>query len=224
MYGSILQGKNNVGGIIGATQKELYIGQNSIYSSNYVQVDLVSEDNNTVSLGIGNMPNQNKYLQDAYYYKYSTINGENPNEQNEIFISLDSYLTGEELKKQETYMSKLKWNTTDWNYSVLQTNKYPLINNTHLSGQIGIDLPIDEEHIVGNSLETQKIENIQKLEGIFEYDNKTIKTYNTCSVITSLDGTQVTRDAKLYVKDNNLYAIPIVLASTSDNEKNMKQY
>ena len=218
VYGSILQGKNNVGGIIGATQKELYIGQNSIYSSNYVQVDLVSEDNNTVSLGIGNMPNQNQYLQNAYYYKYSTINGENPNEQNEIFISLDNYLTGEELKKQETYTSKLKWNTSDWNYNVLQTNKYPYINNTDLYDQEGIDLPIDEEHIVGNSIETQNIENTQNLEQIFEYDNKTIETYSTYSVITAEDGSQVTRNTKLYVKDNNLYAVLAVLATTFENE------
>ena len=65
VYDSRLQGKSNVGGIIGKVNKELYIGQNSKTYSNYVQADLITEDINTVSLGIGSMQNQNQYLQDA---------------------------------------------------------------------------------------------------------------------------------------------------------------
>ena len=65
-----------------------------------------------------------------FYYKYSTINGENPNEQNEVFINKEQYLVEDELKQQETYTSKLKWATNEWDYDILVTNKYPTIKNT----------------------------------------------------------------------------------------------
>ena len=213
---SKIEAESQVGGIIGVMDKEL--SSTEQHANNFVEADLICENKNTVSLGIGSMPNQDQYLQDTYYYKYSTINGENPNEQNEIFISSDKYLTGEELKQEETYTTKLKWSSSDWNFESLSNNKYPYINNTDLYEQEGIDLPIDEEHIVGNSLETQNIENTQNLEQIFEYDNKTIQTYSTYSAITAEDGSQVTRNTKLYVKDNNLYAVPTVLVSTSEDE------
>ena len=213
---STLKAKSQVGGIIGVLDKEL--SSTEQHANNFVEANLICEDENTVSLGIGCMPNQNQYLEDTYYYKYSTINGENPNEQNEIFISSDKYLTGEELKQEETYTTKLKWSSSDWNFESLSNNKYPYINNTDLYEQEGINLPIDEEHIVESSLETQNIEEKQKVEQTFEYDNKTIETYSASSVITAEDGSQVTRNAKLYVKDNNLYAIPIVLATTFEDE------
>ena len=160
-------------------------------------------------------------MKDTYYYKYSTINGENPNEQNEMFILQDKYLVEEELKQQTTYTSKLKWNTSYWNFTVLANNKYPILKNNNLPNQEGIDIPVDSEHIVGNienSVEMQSTGIQEQLEQTFEYSNKKIETYNTYSVITSSDESKVTRDIKLYVKDNNLYAIPIVLASTSENE------
>ena len=69
------------------------------------------------------MQNQNQYLQDAYYYKYSTINGVNPTSQNEVFIQQEDYLTEDELKEQTTYTSKLKWTSGNWNFTVLQNNK-----------------------------------------------------------------------------------------------------
>ena len=213
---SKIEAESQVGGIIGVIDKELTSIEQ--HYNNFVEADLITENQEAISLGIGNMKNQNQYLQDTYYYKYSTINGENPNEQNEIFISSDKYLTGEELKQEETYTTKLKWSSSNWNFESLSNNKYPYINNTDLYEQEGIDLPIDEEHIVGNSLETQNIENTQNVEETFEYDNKTIETYSTYSVITAEDGSQVTRNAKLYVKDNSLYAVPTVLVSTSEDE------
>ena len=105
VYNAKLHGESAVGGIIGKTYKELYTGQNSNLSSNYVQAELESVDDNTVSLGIGDRQDQNQYLIDTYYYKYSTINGENPNELNNAFISEDQYLIEEELKQKTTYTS-----------------------------------------------------------------------------------------------------------------------
>ena len=212
-------GKQNVGGQVGKIESDIYIGNNDIYFyySNYVQADLHSNDNLTISLGIGNRPEQNKRLKDMYYYKFSTINEQNHNEQNEIFISKESYLVEEDLKKQSTYISKLKWNTSVWNYTKLEERKYPTIKYSNFKEeQEGIDLPIDSEHIIGDtesSQEIQGLENQEQLEQTFKYNNKTIETYSTYSVITAEDGSKATRNTKLYVKDNNLYAVPSILYS-----------
>ena len=212
VYDSRLQGKSNVGGIIGKVNKELYVGQNGRTYSNYVQADLISEDINTVSLGIGSMPNQNQYLQDAYYYKYSTINGVNPTAQNEVFIPQENYLTEEELKEQTTYTSKLKWTSANWNLDVLQNNKYPTINVGNLPDQEGIDIPKDLEHNLAETTGTQtsnntEDENLQIPEQTFEYAGKQIITYSNYSIIEDAEGNSVKRDTKLYLKDGNLFAL-----------------
>ena len=212
-----INGNNNVGGLIGEIQKELYMPE-SFYYGNYVETNIKGKG--ALSLGIGNMPNQNQYLKDTYYYKYSTINGENPNEQNEIFIPLENYLVEEDLKKQATYASKLKWGST-WNYTILKDNKYPILASSDLTEQEGIDIPIDSEHMVEspeNIEEVQSELDNEQPEESFEYESKNIQTYSTYSVITAKDGSQVARNSKLYVKDNNLYAIPVVLASMSEGE------
>ena len=155
-------------------------------------------------------------MKHTYYYKYSSINGENPNVKNEVFIPQDKYLVEAELKQQSTYTSKLGWNTTQWDFTRLVNSKYPTIKDNNLSNQEGVDLPIDSEHIIGNKVESNSLETEilkEELEGTFEYDNKEIKTYNTYSIITATDGSKATRNVKLYVKDNNLYAIPSILSS-----------
>ena len=55
-------------------------------------------------------------------------------------------------------------------------------------------------------------------EQTFEYDNKTIQTYSTYSVITDSGENKVVRNAKLYVKDNNLYAIPSVVTTNEESK------
>ena len=216
---STINADTNVGGLIGNLYKELYSVED--YYSNYAQVDLVSNNIATTSLGIGGMQNQNVKLKNSYYYKYSSINGENPNEENEVFISVENYLDENDLKQQTTYTSKLNWSANDWNYTMLKNNKYPTINDSNLSGQTGIDLPKDSEHIIGsaeNSAEMKSIEAQETLEQTFEYSDKTIETYSTYSVITSSDGSKATRNAKLYVKDNTLYAIPSLISANEDSE------
>ena len=212
---SNITGNQNIGGLIGNSYKELL--DNNYYYKNYVQADLISDDNLTVSLGIGGRKVDNQKFVNTYFYKYSTINGENPNEQNELFITQDKYLIGEELRNQTTYTSKLKW-ASYWNFSVLADDKYPTIKDNNFSNQEGIYLPIDADHIVNrNNIQTESISedltDSEQVEQTFEYDNKRIQTYSTYSMIGSSDGSQVTRSAKLYVKDNNLYAIPSVLNS-----------
>ena len=222
---SDITGNKNVGGIIGNIDSDLYM-PDTFYYSNYIEADLISTDLNSISLGIGGRQNQNQYLKDTYYYKYCTINGKNPNEQNELFITQDKYLAEEVLKNQMTYTSKIKWSASEWDFSSLANNKYPTIKSSALPNQEGIDLPKDSEHIVGtiegttnfeDSIDTQSIiENKEQPEQTFEYNNKTIQTYSTYSLITSEDGTKATRNAKLYVKNSTLYAIPTVL-SNDDN-------
>ena len=213
--GGMISGQNNIGGIIGDTSEILYTDVDCYYR-NFVEAKLESNEQTTISLGVGGMSNQNQFMKHTYYYKYSSINGENPNVKNEVFIPQDKYLVEAELKQQSTYTSKLGWYTTQWDFTRLVNSKYPTIKDNNLSNQEGIDLPKDSEHIIGNKVESNSLETEilkEELEGTFEYDNKEIKTYNTYSIITATDGSKATRNVKLYVKDNNLYAIPSILSS-----------
>jgi len=208
-----VESKTNVGGLIGNIQKELYMPEKYFYS-NYVDTNLVSEEISSISLGIGNMPNQNQYLNDTYFYKYSKINGENPDRKNSMFIPESAYLEEEDLKRKETYTGKMKW-TGNWDYNVLKEGKYPA-----LESRFCINLPKDEENVVTGELTTNK-ENfsekyvetkIEEPQYTFNYNGKIIKTYETYSEIISEDNSRVVRqDIRLYVKDGKLYALPVSL-------------
>ena len=223
---SKITGNSNVGGLIGDLYNNLYKPE-QFYYSNYADVNIISDNLSNTSISIGGKQSQNQFLKDTYYYKYSSINEENLNRENEIFISSDKYLVEEDLKKQTTYTSKLKWSTSNWKFNILQNNKYPILNSTSIIAQEGIDIPKDAEHIIGkskvtenyeNNIDIQSIENKGQPEQSFEYANKQISTYSTYSVVTSADENKVTRNAKLYTKDNKLYAVPIVLGTTADGE------
>ena len=218
---STIKGQSNVGGIIGEIVADLYEPE-IYYYGNYVEADLESEDDTTVSLGIGNREDQNQYFANTYYYKYSTINGESPNAQNEVFIPQTRYLVETDLKQQDTYTTKLKYSTAYWDFNLLIDGKYPTLKAVKVVEQEGIDIPKDSEHIIeseDSSVDAQSIETQEIPEQIFEYNNKTIQTYSTYSVITSLDRIKATRNAKLYVKDNKLYAIPSVLSDSANSDE-----
>ena len=211
-----ITGNRNVGGFIGNLTSNLYKPVNYTFG-NYVQTKITSNDENNTSIGIGNRAQQNIYLANCYFYKYSNINGTNPNEENEIFIEQDYYLKEEDLKNANTYTGKLRWETAMWNINTINNNKYPILAN--LTKQEGIDIPKDSENIIENTkIVNEKVQTAKVKEQTFKYLNKKIETYSTYSVIISDDESKVTRNAKLYVKDNNLYAIPVMLASTSANE------
>ena len=126
--GGTVTGKENIGGIIGEIAKEIYDEDGKKrYYSNYIEAELISEDKETVSLGIGNMEEENAKFIDNYYYKYSKINEEYPSEENESYILNENYLVEEELKKKETYINKLKWANAGYDYEILSQNKYPVL-------------------------------------------------------------------------------------------------
>ena len=204
--GTNVTAKSNVGGFIGNIAEDLYMPE-TYYYSNYVEAYLDCEDTNTVSLGIGGRQNQNSYLKDTYYYKYSSINSENPTVQNEPFIPEANYLTEDELKEQTTYTSKLKWTSGNWNFTVLQNNKYPTINSSSLPDQEGIDIPKDSEHNIAGITNTISEATSQNPEQTFEYAGKQITTYSDYSIIEDAEGNSVKRDTKLYLKDGNLFVL-----------------
>ena len=217
-----ISGSNNIGGLFGKIDVELYNPAN-YFKQNYFEIYITTEDESTSSPGVGSRKIENSNLPNTYIYKYGTINDKNI-DINSNYFTEDKYLVEEDLKNKTTYTSKLGWSSSSWNLDSLQNNKYPLLSNTsYLLNQNGIDIPKDEEHIIGNEADTNSLENemlTEEVEQTFEYDNKEIMTYSTYSVITAMDGTQVTRNAKLYVKDNTLYALPSVLASeTSKNSE-----
>ena len=160
------------------------------------------------------MPNQNQYLNDTYFYKYSKINGENPDRKNSMFIPESAYLEEEDLKRKETYTGKMNW-IGYWDYNVLKEGKYPALDS-----KFCIDLPKDEENVVTGELTTNKenfsgkyIETkVEEPQYTFNYSGKIIKTYETYSEIESEDGSRVVRKGiRLYAKDGNLYGLPVEL-------------
>ena len=210
-----VNGKNNVGGHIGNVEDDIYVGNGNTYYyyKNYIQADLFSADRANASLGIGNSQKQNENLKDTYYYKYSKINGENPNEKNELFISNNQYLTREDIEKKDTYTEKLKWNVSYWELDILKEGKYPTIKHVYFEEkQEGVPLPKDEDHIIdSDTANNQSVELIEP-EYTFDYNGKIIKTYKTYSEIIAEDGSKVVRkDVRLYVKNGKLYALPVSL-------------
>ena len=225
LAGGTIKGTNNVGGIIGEIATELYDKTTTnYYRQNYIEATLISEDNSTTSLGIGNMPEEISKVKDTYFYKYSNVNGKNPSKENEPYIKEEQYLVEEQLKQQTTYTNNLKWEKTYFDYDILLENKYPILkyNNEILPNQEGIDIPKDEEHII-DSESNEKNNNIveeqtETIENTFEYADKKIETYSTYSIIQTRDGNSVRRDIKLYVKENNLYGIPVSFVNSTGEE------
>ena len=223
--GGTIQSKTNVGGIIGEIATELYDKTTTdYYRQNYIEATLISEDTSTTSLGIGNMPEEISKVKDTYFYKYSNVNGKNPNKENEPYIKEEQYLVEEQLKQQTTYTNNLKWGTVYFYYNILAENKYPILkyNNEILPGQEGIDIPKDEEHII-DSEATENNDNIaeeqtETIENTFEYADKEIETYSTYSIIQTSEGNSVRRDIKLYVKENKLYGIPVSFVNNTGEE------
>lgn len=164
-------------------------------------------------------PEENTKFIDNYYYKYSKINEEYPSEENESYILNENYLVEEELKKKETYINKLKWANAGYDYEILSQNKYPLLkaNNQILENQEGIELPTDPQNSINKDLEYE-----------FNYQDKKIKTYNTHSEIYDKEGNSVRRNAKIYIKDGNLYLLdsnmPIVPKNFILDTYNGKEY
>lgn len=223
--GGTIQSKTNVGGIIGEIATELYDKTTTdYYKQNYIEATLISEDDSTTSLGIGNMPEEISKVKDTYFYKYSNVNGKNPNKENEPYIKEEQYLEEEQLKQQTTYTNNLKWGTANFDYNILTENKYPILkyNNEILPNQEGIDIPKDEEHIIDYEA-TENNDNIveeqtETIENTFEYADKEIETYSTYSIIQTRDGNSVRRDVKLYVKENKLYGIPVSFVNSTGEE------
>lgn len=149
--GSTIKAPENVGGIIGKSEEPL-IGAENNYNRIFVEADVISEDEQTASLGIGANKDDSKKFVDTYIYEYSTINGGFINEQNDTFTS-NQYASLDDLKNQSFYTGKLKWSTF-FSYNILNQNKYPLISNQYTPEQTGIDLPIEpgEQGITTNSV------------------------------------------------------------------------
>ena len=100
-----------------------------------------------------------------------------------------------------TYSSLIGWSTGIWNFTTLENNYYPNLKDTSLGEQKGIELPNDETNADNMQMQDEVVEQT------FEYAGKQITTYSTYSIIQDAEGNSVKRDAKLYLKEGNLYAI-----------------
>lgn len=135
---SQIKAKTGVGGLIGNIASDLYTNGTFFYN-NYVHAYLTSDDAENVSMGIGGYKEENPTIKNTYIYKYSKINDEYMNESIDNYAE-SQYLTSADLKLETTYKNKLGWGS-NFNYTSLKNNKYPLVLN--ITNQEGIDLPED---------------------------------------------------------------------------------
>ena len=217
---STIKAQNNVGGLVGSFSNSVGEGIQYFYN-NYVHADIISDNKETASLGFGNQKNEIVGAKNIYVYKYATINGERVSTENDKYILPANYLVELDLKQESTYKTKIGWEA-NYIYTTLKEGKYPIISG--VSNQEGIILPTDPLENMLNEDDLQNVEeNItsgannedvykEKLQYTFNYKGKIIKTYETYSEIIAEDGSKVVRkDVRLYVKDGNLYALPVTM-------------
>ncbi len=206
VYDSTIIANSNSGGLIGEIEQD---PNPKTYYGNYIHAN-VNGERSTTSLGIGSSQKGNKLIDNLYVYKYSKINNESPNIQNELFISKENYLNLIDLKDVKTYINKLRWSDTIWDFSTLENNLYPKIKTSYIVDiQQDINLPQEENHTIYNN---ELIKN-EEVKQTFKYGNKTIKTYETYSEIIAEDESSIVREGiRLYVKAGKLYALPVELS------------
>ena len=144
------------GGFIGDIAKEIY-RNGTFYYNNYIDADVIVENESTGSLIIGGRPVENPYIENTYVYKYSKLNGDYVYTTNDN-IDDEQYLIRTDLENQSTYTNKIKLGTTYFDYASLQESKYPTIKDTYLYKpelQEGVNLPTDPEIVDLNSLGTE---------------------------------------------------------------------
>ncbi len=206
VYDSTIIANSNSGGLIGEIEQN---PNPKTYYGNYIHAN-VNGERSTTSLGIGSSQKGNELIDNLYVYKYSKINNESPNIQNELFIPKENYLNLIDLKDVKTYINKLRWSDTIWDFSTLENNLYPKIKTSYIVDiQQDINLPQEENHTIYNN---ELIKN-EEVKQTFKYGNKTIKTYETYSEIIAEDGSSIAREGiRLYVKAGKLYALPVELS------------
>ena len=208
VYDSTIIANSNSGGIIGEIEQD---PNPKTYYGNYIHAN-VNGERSTTSLGIGSSQKGNELIDNLYVYKLSKINNENPNIQNELFIPKENYLNLIDLKDVKTYINKLRWSDTIWDFSTLENNLYPKIKTSYIVDiQQDINLPQEENSVIYNAND-EFIKN-EEVKQTFKYGNKTIKTYETYSEIIAEDGSSIVREGiRLYVKAGKLYALPVELS------------
>ncbi len=217
---STIKAQNNVGGLVGSFSNSVGEGIQYFYN-NYVHADIISDNKETASLGFGKQKNEIVGAKNIYVYKYSTVNGERVSTENDKYIVPANYLAEVDLKQESTYKTKIGWEA-NYIYTTLKEGKYPIISG--VSNQEGIILPTDPLENMLNEDDIQNVEeNItsgannedvykEKLQYTFNYKGKIIKTYETYSEIIAEDNSKnVRNDMRLYVKDGNLYALPVTM-------------
>ena len=217
---STIKAQNNVGGLVGSFSNSVGEGIQYFYN-NYVHADIISDNKETASLGFGKQKNEIVGAKNIYVYKYSTVNGERVSTENDKYIVPANYLAEVDLKQESTYKTKIGWEA-NYIYTTLKEGKYPIISG--VSNQEGVILPTDPLENITNEDESQSLEEDiisgannedvykEKLQYTFNYKGKIIKTYETYSEIIAEDNSKTVRnDMRLYVKDGNLYALPVTM-------------
>ncbi len=156
--GATITAPTKVGGLVGDIAKDLNTEAQFFYN-NYVHAYLKCEDSENVSMGIGGSKENNDTITNTYIYRYSQINNEYMSENLDTYTD-EQFVNADDLKQETTYRNKFGWGA-EFTYTSLANNKYPIPRN--VTGQDGIDLPVDPEINGINVLDSEEHEEDEKV-------------------------------------------------------------
>lgn len=156
--GATITAPTKVGGMVGDIAKDLNTEAQFFYN-NYVHAYLECEDSESVSMGIGGSKENNDTITNTYIYRYSQINNEYMSENLDTYTD-EQFVNADDLKQETTYRNKFGWGA-EFTYTSLANNKYPIPRN--VTGQDGIDLPVDPEINGINVLDSEEHEEDEKV-------------------------------------------------------------
>ena len=169
-----VEAETNAGGLIGATDKELYPGH---YYNNLVVADVSTTNaNGNISISSGNNPINTTLINNFRTYRKSTLNGTNVESVTSNYLTDINMLSVDELKTNSSY-TNMGLSGTYFDLTQLSKGYFPLIktsNTAIVPNQIPIELPQDNTQMsFGRSMKmmSKLTRQVHELPNIYVYQS-----------------------------------------------------
>ena len=169
-----VEAETNAGGLIGATDKELYPGH---YYNNLVVADVsTTNSNGNISISSGNNPINATLINNFRTYRKSTLNGTNVENITSNYLTDTNMLSVDELKTNSSY-TNMGLSGTYFDLTQLPKGYFPLIktsNTATVPNQTPIELPQDNTQMsFGRSMKmmSKLTRQVHELPNIYVYQS-----------------------------------------------------
>ena len=163
-----VEGTTNVGGLIGKTDVELYLGH---HYSNLVSVYLTSPG--TTSISVGSDENNITRISNFKAYRKSTINNENLENTISDVITGENLLSLDELRIDQTYKN-MGLSTTYFDLTQPSNGYFPLIKtsaNAIVPNQTPIELPVEIKPKMMMMMRSRSTRMVHELPEVYVYQS-----------------------------------------------------